>query len=179
MLAVLLLAASAGLRAAHHAGACADLHGAPLESAPDLSSCEAFRGQCDATFLSTLEKAALLLHCPATCGGTKYTDGGGVGYCPYVEGHDSCFDEPPDCATRKPTTAVGMAMCRKTLGLCSGRGRRADTCGEGYGEVNDLMAQSIEARGALASLVGSVPGLQASHMPRDPVLLRQAAEALK
>ena len=176
---LLLAGASGGLHHHQHNNACADLHGAPLASAPDLATCEAYSGQCDASFLSSREKATLLLHCPTTCGSTKYADGGGFGYCVYTAGHDSCFDEPHDCETRKPTTVVEHVMCRKTLGLCSGHGRRADACGDGYGEVNELMQKSIDARSGLASLLATAPGLQASHMPRDPVLLRQAMQALK
>ena len=100
MLAVLFLTGASAGSLQGVAPACADLSGAPLASAPDLSTCEAYAGQCDASYLTTAEKATLLLHCPATCGGTKYGDGGGLAYCPYVAGHDSCFDEPPNCASQ-------------------------------------------------------------------------------
>ena len=180
MLALLLLTgAPAGGLQSQPDNSCSDLHGAPLASAPDLASCASYLGQCDAPYLSTREKATLLLHCPATCGATKYRDGGGKGYCAYTAGHDTCFDEPPDCATRKPTTVVEHVMCRKTLGLCSGRGRRADECGEGYGAVQGLLRSHNEQNRRTVSLVQNAPGLQAGHMPLDPVVIRQAMEALK
>ena len=67
--------------------------------------CASYAGRCDDSALSTKQKATLLWRCPRTCAGTDYADGG-VAYCPCIAGHDCCFDEPPDCSTRRMTSVI-------------------------------------------------------------------------
>ena len=89
------------------AGVCEDrsVPPAPGSFSQALLSCDAYAGRCDSKELSMAQKAALLLHCPATCAGTSYSDGS-VGYCPCSKGRDCCFDEPGDCAKRAHNSVV-------------------------------------------------------------------------
>jgi hypothetical protein len=160
-------------------------------SGADASSCAAFRGKCDSAALSPRQKAALLLHCPATCAGTIYADGGGAGYCPCTAGRDCCFDEPHDCASRvnASNTVVSHVMCRRSVGLCGApapqaeqRGRRAadSSCTQGSAypillkELGDALAeQAVRTEAALTAASAA-----ADSRVLDPVAMLQAARAL-
>ena len=91
--------------------ACRDLSGSPpLNATLGAATCLDFRGRCDDARLSAADKSRLMLHCPQTCLGTVYSDGGGHAYCACTPGRDCCFDEPPDCATRNTTTVVSQVI---------------------------------------------------------------------
>ena len=88
------------------ANVCADQLGEPPLGA---GLCASYAGRCDDSALSTKQKATLLWRCPRTCAGTDYADGG-VAYCPCIAGHDCCFDEPPDCSTRRMTSVIEQVL---------------------------------------------------------------------
>ena len=116
--ALLLIASASGLN-------CKDFPGAPPLANATAFTCADFVGWCDSESLSVAEKAKLMLHCPNTCKGTVYSDGGGHAYCACVPGHDCCFDEPPDCTKRG---VIGTVVAQVLAACCQGpgnRGRRA------------------------------------------------------
>jgi len=180
-----MLALLLGAAAATAVNACADLPGPPLNASRG-SSCAAYAGACDANVLSTAEKAKLMLHCPHTCRGTQYGDGGGHAYCACVPGHhDCCFDEPNDCSTRPYTTVVSQAMCRKSLGLCTpavpavpaSSHRQASACGEEIDDVSARMGQYVASQRETLRLAREV-GAGAGSAP-NPRLVRLAMSAFQ
>lgn len=163
---------------------CSDLPGQPLNASTGLS-CPDFSGRCDADDLSTWEKAKLMLHCPQTCAGTVYTDGGGHAYCACVPGHGCCFDEPNDCSTRESSTVVSQVMCRKTLGLCAPQTttaptsrRRASACTDEVGDVSSRIRQLLAGQNDTIRLARQVVAGVGSSPP-NPRLLRLAMAAFQ
>ena len=157
--------------------------GAPLGA----GSCASYAGRCDDSTLSAVQKATLLLHCPATCAGTVYADGG-IGYCPCAVGRECCFDEPDDCdrGSASSGTVIRQVMRRQTLGLCKTaeaaeathdvrRRAQAETPEESCGRLNaDMETEATRAADAATSAARV-----SSEIPLDPVAMRRAAREME